>query len=120
MIHQRDPWHMFSSFGQYLCLAPSFTNVLNVYAFCNLHDVCRYSAFSRCELKGVCRFHGVPKGATRPKLCPLSRHPSRRMLTLLLSLIPLKRKKMSMLLSRRLLRVPSPRFMSMMPLKNPL
>jgi len=34
-----DPWHMFSSFIQYLCLAPSFTNVLNVYAFCNLHDV---------------------------------------------------------------------------------
>lgn len=36
---QRDPWHMFSSFFQYLLLAPSFTNVLNVYAFCNLHDV---------------------------------------------------------------------------------
>ncbi|KAF8897499.1 putativechitin synthase [Infundibulicybe gibba] len=35
----RDPWHMFSSFFQYLCLAVSFTNVLNVYAFCNLHDV---------------------------------------------------------------------------------
>ncbi|KAI0034830.1 chitin synthase [Vararia minispora EC-137] len=35
----RDPWHMFSSFGQYLLLAPSFTNILNVYAFCNLHDV---------------------------------------------------------------------------------
>jgi len=34
-----DPWHMFSSFLQYLTLAPSFTNVLNVYAFCNLHDV---------------------------------------------------------------------------------
>ncbi|KAL0576501.1 Chitin synthase, class 7 [Marasmius crinis-equi] len=34
-----DPWHMFSSFFQYLLLAPSFTNVLNVYAFCNLHDV---------------------------------------------------------------------------------
>ena len=30
---------MFSSFLQYLMLAPSFTNVLNVYAFCNLHDV---------------------------------------------------------------------------------
>jgi len=30
---------MFSSFLQYMCLAPSFTNVLNVYAFCNLHDV---------------------------------------------------------------------------------
>jgi chitin synthase len=36
---KRDPWHMFSSFLQYLCLAPSFINVLNVYAFCNLHDV---------------------------------------------------------------------------------
>jgi chitin synthase len=36
---KRDPWHMFSSFFQYLCLAPSFVNVLNVYAFCNLHDV---------------------------------------------------------------------------------
>ncbi|KAJ6626890.1 glycosyltransferase family 2 protein [Mycena sp. CBHHK59/15] len=34
-----DPWHMFSSFAQYLCLAPSFINVLNVFAFCNLHDV---------------------------------------------------------------------------------
>jgi len=30
---------MGSSFLQYLLLAPSFTNVLNVYAFCNLHDV---------------------------------------------------------------------------------
>jgi len=30
---------MFSSFGQYMLLAPSFTNVINVYAFCNLHDV---------------------------------------------------------------------------------
>lgn len=34
-----DPWHMVSSFPQYMALAPSFTNVLNVYAFCNLHDV---------------------------------------------------------------------------------
>ncbi|ORX38479.1 chitin synthase-domain-containing protein [Kockovaella imperatae] len=34
-----DPWHMISSFPQYMLLAPSFTNILNVYAFCNLHDV---------------------------------------------------------------------------------
>ncbi|GLB41331.1 putative chitin synthase [Lyophyllum shimeji] len=34
-----DPAHMFHSFLQYLLLAPSFVNVLNVYAFCNLHDV---------------------------------------------------------------------------------
>ncbi|KAI0082452.1 glycosyltransferase family 2 protein [Panus rudis PR-1116 ss-1] len=38
-ILYRDPWHMITSFFQYLALAPSFTNVLNVYAFCNLHDV---------------------------------------------------------------------------------
>ncbi|KAG8983152.1 Chitin synthase, class 2, partial [Tulasnella sp. 427] len=38
-ILYRDPWHMFSSFPQYLLVAPSFTNILNVYAFCNLHDV---------------------------------------------------------------------------------
>lgn len=34
-----DPWHMFHSFFQYLLLAPSYMNVLNVYAFCNWHDV---------------------------------------------------------------------------------
>ncbi|KAH8831645.1 chitin synthase [Flagelloscypha sp. PMI_526] len=34
-----DPWHMFHSFVQYMLLSMSFTNVLNVYAFCNLHDV---------------------------------------------------------------------------------
>ena len=34
-----DPWHMFHSFPQYIGLAPSFTNILMVYSFCNLHDV---------------------------------------------------------------------------------
>ncbi|KAH8551554.1 chitin synthase 1 [Umbelopsis sp. PMI_123] len=34
-----DPWHMFTSFAQYLLLMPSYINVLNVYAFCNTHDV---------------------------------------------------------------------------------
>ena len=34
-----DPWHMFTSSLQYIVLAPSYTNVLNVYAFCNTHDV---------------------------------------------------------------------------------
>lgn len=48
-VFQRDPWHIFSSFFQYLCLAPSFTNVLNVYAFCNLHDV-RHTLFFRTRL----------------------------------------------------------------------
>ncbi|KAJ1971277.1 hypothetical protein H4R35_005361, partial [Dimargaris xerosporica] len=34
-----EPWHMFTSFIQYICLLPSFINILNVYAFCNIHDV---------------------------------------------------------------------------------
>ncbi|KAH7025783.1 chitin synthase 3 [Microdochium trichocladiopsis] len=34
-----DPWHMITSFIQYLLLTPTFINVLNVYAFCNTHDI---------------------------------------------------------------------------------
>ncbi|KAF7728325.1 Chitin synthase, class 1 [Apophysomyces ossiformis] len=34
-----DPWHMFTSFVQYIFLSPSYTNILNIYAFCNTHDV---------------------------------------------------------------------------------
>ena len=34
-----DPWHMLTSFVQYLLMVPSFVNILMVYAFCNLHDV---------------------------------------------------------------------------------
>src|SRR5271156_4813444 len=34
-----DPWHMFTSFIQYLLMTPTYINVLNVYAFCNTHDI---------------------------------------------------------------------------------
>lgn len=34
-----EPWHMFTSFGQYMLLLPSYVNILMVYAFCNTHDV---------------------------------------------------------------------------------
>jgi chitin synthase len=34
-----DPWHMFTSFIQYLVLTPTYINILNVYAFCNTHDI---------------------------------------------------------------------------------
>ncbi|KAG0331756.1 Chitin synthase, class 1, partial [Podila humilis] len=34
-----DPWHMLTSFVQYMLLMPSYVNILNVYAFCNTHDV---------------------------------------------------------------------------------
>lgn len=34
-----DPWHMITSFSQYLFLLPTYVNILNVYAFCNIHDV---------------------------------------------------------------------------------
>nr|AAF00101.1 chitin synthase 3 [Neurospora crassa] len=34
-----DPWHMVTSMVQYMLLSPTYTNVLNVYAFCNTHDI---------------------------------------------------------------------------------
>jgi len=34
-----DPWHMVTSFIQYLLLTPTYINILNVYAFCNTHDI---------------------------------------------------------------------------------
>lgn len=34
-----DPWHMFTSFLQYILLTPTYINVLNIYAFCNTHDI---------------------------------------------------------------------------------
>lgn len=34
-----DPWHMVTSLVQYMLLSPTYTNVLNVYAFCNTHDI---------------------------------------------------------------------------------
>ncbi|AAW44688.1 hypothetical protein CNBG2250 [Cryptococcus deneoformans B-3501A] len=34
-----EPWHMLTSFIQYLLLLPSYVNILLIYAMCNLHDV---------------------------------------------------------------------------------
>ena len=31
-----DPWHMLTSFIQYILLSPTYINVINVYAFCNV------------------------------------------------------------------------------------
>jgi chitin synthase len=34
-----DPWHMITCFLQYIILTPTYINVLNIYAFCNTHDI---------------------------------------------------------------------------------
>lgn len=34
-----QPWHMLTSFIQYLLLSPAYINILNIYAFCNIHDI---------------------------------------------------------------------------------
>lgn len=34
-----DPWHMFTSSAQYFMMLPSYIVTLQVYAFCNTHDV---------------------------------------------------------------------------------
>ncbi|KAI9760280.1 MAG: Chitin synthase, class 2 [Chaenotheca gracillima] len=34
-----DPWHMFTSSAQYFAMLPSYICTLQIYAFCNAHDV---------------------------------------------------------------------------------
>lgn len=34
-----QPVHMLTSFTQYLLLSPAYVNILNIYAFCNIHDI---------------------------------------------------------------------------------
>lgn len=34
-----EPSFMFTSFIQYILLSPSYINILNIYSFCNIHDV---------------------------------------------------------------------------------
>ncbi|CAG8719821.1 20295_t:CDS:2, partial [Racocetra persica] len=38
-IMMLDPWHMLTCIIQYTLLIPFYINILNVYAFCNIHDV---------------------------------------------------------------------------------
>lgn len=50
IIHH-DPWHMITSFVQYLLLLPTYVNILTVYAFCNTHDV-RYASQKKIHASG--------------------------------------------------------------------
>ncbi|CCF54212.1 hypothetical protein NDA11_001232 [Ustilago hordei] len=34
-----EPWHMFTSIIQYLLMAPTFVNVISIYAFANINDI---------------------------------------------------------------------------------
>lgn len=34
-----DPWHMFTSSAQYFAMLPSYICTLQIYAFCNAHDI---------------------------------------------------------------------------------
>ncbi|WVQ84997.1 hypothetical protein IAT38_007161 [Cryptococcus sp. DSM 104549] len=34
-----DPWHLFTCFLQYILFSPTYVNVLNAYAYSNLHDL---------------------------------------------------------------------------------
>jgi chitin synthase len=63
---------MGSSFLQYLLLAPSFTNVLNVYAFCNLHDVSAISLFIFPSSSGqpLCQVSWGTKGSDKAEALP--------------------------------------------------
>jgi len=54
-----DPWHMITSFLQYLLLTPTYINILNVYAFCNTHDI-------SWGTKGDVKAEALPKVTTKP------------------------------------------------------
>ncbi|THY13843.1 hypothetical protein D6D02_04550 [Aureobasidium pullulans] len=54
-----DPWHMFTSFFQYLLLTPTYINILNVYAFCNTHDI-------TWGTKGDDKPEKLPSAVTKP------------------------------------------------------
>ncbi|KAK9456935.1 chitin synthase-domain-containing protein [Dipodascopsis uninucleata] len=57
-IFYLDPWHMINSFSQYTFFMPSFINILNVYAFCNWHDV-------SWGTKGSDQVEALPSGQTK-------------------------------------------------------
>lgn len=54
-----DPWHMITSFIQYLLLTPTYINILNVYAFCNTHDI-------TWGTKGDDKPEKLPSATTKP------------------------------------------------------
>ncbi|CAK3745441.1 glycosyltransferase family 2 [Lecanosticta acicola] len=54
-----DPWHMFTSFFQYLLMMTSYINILMVYAFSNWHDV-------SWGTKGSDKADALPSATTQP------------------------------------------------------
>ena len=57
-----DPWHMITSSAQYFLLLPSYICMLQVYAFCNTHDITwgtKGDNFMRTDLGGA-----IGKGTT--------------------------------------------------------
>jgi hypothetical protein len=63
-----DPWHMLTSFVQYLLLLPSFTNILMVYAFCNLHGTLTLILRRKLGHKGFrCQVGRSPSQSLRRK-----------------------------------------------------
>lgn len=48
-----DPWHMLTSFVQYMLLLPCSYNILMVYAFCNTHDSMWGGASAFCIFRRI-------------------------------------------------------------------
>lgn len=55
-----DPWHLLTSMGQYNLMVTTYINVLNVYAFCNWHDV-------SWGTKGADKAEALPSAQTTKK-----------------------------------------------------
>ena len=66
-----EPWHLFNSMPQYLLIAMSFTNILNAYAFCNLHDVSWGTSKSIFSQRQPLHAHNrLPEGSDKADVLP--------------------------------------------------
>ncbi|KAL8668989.1 MAG: hypothetical protein Q9168_006403 [Polycauliona sp. 1 TL-2023] len=72
-----DPWHMITSYPQYLLIASAYTNILNVYAFSNWHDV-SWGTKGKHEDLAFASLSSSDAGNARQKTKPtlLSDHPN--------------------------------------------
>jgi chitin synthase len=71
-----DPWHLFTCYAQYIFVASSYTNILNIYAFSNSHDISWGNKQGREEDPAVwsqpsARTHETNGGAVVEEQCPI-------------------------------------------------
>lgn len=62
-----DPWHMFLAYPQYLFIQSSYTNIINIYAFSNSHDVSWGGEGTRVDSSQALPSAAVKKGQNQQR-----------------------------------------------------